>query len=66
MQDETSLAFPRRIAILYELKLTGGVNFFPAQACFTRRISIVSNAIQTIDNKVSHFIIYCLNCIRRD
>ena len=31
---------------------------------FVRRISAVSNAIQTIDNEANHLIIYCLNCIR--
>ena len=31
-----------------------------------RRISLASNAIQTIDNQVSCLIIYCLNYIRRD
>ena len=36
------------------------------QACFIRRISVASNAIQTIDNEVNHLITYCLNCIRRD
>ena len=34
------------------------------QAQFIRRISAVSNAIQTIDNEANHLIIYCLNCIR--
>ena len=29
-----------------------------------RRISAVSNAIETIDNEMICFIIYCLNCIR--
>ena len=29
-----------------------------------RRISAVSNAIQTIDNEANHLIIYCLNCIQ--
>ena len=36
------------------------------KACFLRRISVASNAIQTIDNEMIHLIIYCLNCIRRD
>ena len=36
------------------------------KACFIRRISVVSNAIQTIDNEMIHFIMYCLNCIQRD
>ena len=31
---------------------------------FGRRISVMSNAIQTIDNKLTSLIIYCLNCIR--
>ena len=34
------------------------------QARFIRRISAVSNAIQTKDNEANHLIIYCLNCIR--
>ena len=34
------------------------------KATFIRRISAVSNAIQTIDNEANHLIIYCLNCIR--
>ena len=32
---------------------------------FIRRISAVSNAIQTVDNEANHLIIYCLNCIRQ-
>ena len=36
------------------------------KVCFIRRISVASNAIQTMDNEVNHLIIYCLNCIRRD
>ena len=36
------------------------------KACFIRRISVASNAIQTIDNEMIHIITYCLNCIRRD
>ena len=39
-------------------------------ACFIRRISVASNAIQTIDNEayneVYNLIFYCLNCIRHD
>ena len=35
-----------------------------SQARFIRRISAVSNAIETIDNEMICFIIYCLNCIR--
>ena len=31
---------------------------------FIRRISAMSNAIQTKDNEANHLIIYCLNCIR--
>ena len=31
---------------------------------FIRRISAVSNAIETIDNEMICFIIFCLNCIR--
>ena len=34
------------------------------KARFIRRISAVSNAIETIDNEMICFIIYCLNCIR--
>ena len=34
------------------------------KAWFIRRISAVSNAIETIDNEMICFIIYCLNCIR--
>ena len=33
---------------------------------FRRPVLVVSNAFQIIDNKVSHLVIYCLNCIRRD
>ena len=35
-----------------------------AKARFIRRISAMSNAIETIDNEMICFIIYCLNCIR--
>ena len=35
-----------------------------AQARFIRRISAVSNAIDTIDNEMICFISFCLNCIR--
>ena len=31
-----------------------------------RRISAVSNAVETIDNEMICFIIFCLNCIRCD
>ena len=31
---------------------------------FIRRVSAVSNAIETIDNEMICFIIFCLNCIR--
>ena len=34
------------------------------KAQFIRRISAVSNTIQTKDNEANHLIIYCLNCIR--
>ena len=37
-----------------------------SKACFIRRISVASNAVQTIDNEVNHLIICCLNCIQRD
>ena len=35
-----------------------------AKTRFIRRISAVSNVIQTKDNEANHLIIYCLNCIR--
>ena len=34
------------------------------QAKFICRISAMSNAIETIDNEMICFIIFCLNCIR--
>ena len=34
------------------------------KARFIRRISAVSNAIETIDNEMICVIIFCLNCIR--
>ena len=34
------------------------------KARFKRRISAVSNAIETIDNEMIYLIIFCLNCIR--
>ena len=34
------------------------------KAWFIRRISAVSNAVETIDNEMICFIIFCLNCIR--
>ena len=37
---------------------------YVSKARFIRRISAVSNAIQTKDNEANHLIIYCLNCIR--
>ena len=37
-----------------------------AKARFIRRISVASNAIQTIDDETACLIVYCLNCIRRD
>ena len=41
------------------------VNFLHLLASrFIRRISAVSNAIQTKDNEANHLHIYCLNCIR--
>jgi hypothetical protein len=41
------------------------------KACFIRRILVVSNAIQTIDNEMInliklHYLLTCLNCIQRD
>ena len=35
-----------------------------SKAQFIRRISAVSNAIETIDNEMICSIIFCLNCIR--
>ena len=35
-----------------------------SKARFIRRISVVWNAIETIDNEMICFIIFCLNCIR--
>ena len=47
------------------LQLEHKTRFYtPDQAWFTRRISAVSNAIQTKDNEANHIIIYRLNCIR--
>ena len=40
------------------------VKELPSEARFIRRISVVSNAIETIDNEIICFIIYCLHCIR--
>ena len=39
------------------------IDGFP-KARFIRRISAVSNAIETIDNEMICLIIFCLNCIR--
>ena len=36
------------------------------KARFIRRISAVSNAIETKDIEANHLIIYYFNCIRRD
>ncbi len=36
------------------------------EARFIRRISVASNAIQTIDNETAYLIVCCLNCIRCD
>ncbi len=41
-------------------------NFSEWKPAFIRRISVASNAIQTIDNETAYLIIYCLNCIRRN
>ena len=38
--------------------------FIGIQARFIHRISAVLNAIETIDNEMICFIIFCLNCIR--
>ena len=35
-------------------------------ARFIRRVLVASNAIQTIDNEISHLIIHCLKRIRCD
>ena len=40
------------------------IAFRQTKARFIRRISAVSNAIETIGNEMICFIIYCLNCIR--
>lgn len=37
-----------------------------SKTCFIHRILDASNAIQPIDNEVSHLIIYCLNYFRHD
>ena len=42
------------------------IHRFSTKTRFIRRISVASNAIETIDNKRAYLIIYCLNCIRRD
>ena len=42
------------------------VGVIHTQACFKRRISVASNAIQIIDHEMTYLIIYCLNCIRCD
>jgi hypothetical protein len=42
------------------------LNWIALKACFIRRISVASNAIQTMDNEMLCFIICYLNCIRRD
>jgi hypothetical protein len=34
--------------------------------CFMCRILVASNAIQTMYNEMTNFIIYCLNCFRCD
>ena len=39
-------------------------HFWMTKARLIRRISAVSNAIQTKDNEANHLIIYSLNCIR--
>ena len=38
--------------------------YFALKARFIRRVSAVSNAIETIDNEMICFIIFCLSCIR--
>ena len=37
-----------------------------SEARFIRRIFSLSNAIETTDNEIICFIIFCLNCIRHD
>ena len=49
-----------------EVEIQAKIGDAVPKARFRRRISVASNAIQTIDNEVSHLIIYCFNCIRRD
>jgi hypothetical protein len=52
--------------------ISPSIGYGSAKACFIRRILVASNAIKTIDNETDKhnyslsFIIYCLNCIRRD
>ena len=41
-----------------------GIFIVIAKTRFIRRISAASNAIETIDNEMICFIIFCLNCIR--
>ena len=45
-------------------KLLKAVNRF--KAYFVRRISVASNAVQTMDNEMSQLINYCLNCIQHN
>ena len=52
-QNSTSVRLSR-------LAISDGIG----KARFIRLISAVSNAIETIDNEMICFIIYCLNCIR--
>ena len=52
------------IEILTTGKTTLGTLVNPSETTFIRRISAVSNAVQTIDNEANHLIICCLNCIR--
>ena len=42
------------------------IEFKMFKARFRRRISVASNANQRIDNEGNHFVIFCLNCIRRE
>jgi hypothetical protein len=49
---------------LYQKQSMVSVNVCKAR--FRRRISVASNAIQTMDNEITQLINYCLNCIRRD
>ena len=52
------------LEFLHKIKPSSCLAAMPSKARFIRRISAVSNAIETIDNEMICFITYCLNCIR--